>query len=177
MAELLLIRHAQAKVNVGDLGIGNKSSPLTPKGIEQTKALKQLLMSRFGIVAEEYDQPVVASTYRRPFETAYRTGFRTVHRSPIIDESEIYGQGELAGVDIIKKHISEGGWIPQEEQARARQFIDAVQDGSWPYTIVYSHGMVIAAIVSELNRQGAAYPFDPERGYVPLQSGVLALEV
>lgn len=178
MAELLLVRHAQSSVNVKDLAFGNRGAPLTTLGLEvQVPSLVYSLITDHGIIPEKYERPVLASTYERPFQTALRAGFKEIHRSDLIDESEIYGLGPLAGIDIVKKHVAEDGWLPDEEIERAQAFLKAVKSGKLPYEIVFSHGMVIAAIVSELNKQGARYPFDPKRGYIPKQAQIVPVTI
>lgn len=130
-----------------------------------------------GIIPVNYVKPVLTSLYERSLQTAQAAGFATIHRTDIIDESEIYSSGPLAGVDVIKKHVNEDGWLPEEEMDRAHCFIEAVRMGRLPYEIVFSHGMIIAAIISELARQGGVYRFDEKRGYVPLQAGIVRVEI
>ena len=135
------------------------------------------LVRTHGIVPVDYAKPVLTSFYERSLQTAQTAGFAAIHRTDIIDESEIYTTGPLAGVDVINKHVTEDGWLPEEEIDRAYCFIEAVRKGRLPYEIVFSHGMIIAAIVSELARQGGVYRFDEKRGYVPLQAGIVRVEI
>ena len=81
-------------------------------------------------------------------------------------------------MDVIKKHVDENGWLPEQELERARQIIKEIQDGNLNQEIFVSHGMVIAGVISELNRLGLAdVPFDAKRGYVPLQAQVTCVNL
>lgn len=178
MSELFLIRHAQATVNVDDLAFGNKEAPLTEAGIAQALNTRQHLIDQYGVVPEEYRAPVLASDYQRSYETACRIGFGDIHRNGIIDESDIYNEGALAGVDVIKKHVKEAGWVPEEEMERARLLIEGIRDGTLPYKIIFSHGMVIASVLTLLKQEGdSRVVFDRKRGFVPLQASVTVVNL
>lgn len=188
MTEVLLIRHAEsdenarkstAKAKIDGPAFGNRNSPLTKRGIEQILGLGGLVqeLKKVGINPLEYEQTVLCSLYRRTIETASTAGFRHFYGNSIVDESEIYGTGTLAGVDIVGKHVSEGGWIPEEEIERAKSYIDAVRNGTLPQRIVVTHGMVIAGIQTVLSMEGAPIPFDTERGFVPLQASITPVNI
>jgi len=177
MREILFIRHGESEANVRDLAVGNREASLTRRGIAQALDLRRRLIVGHGIIPELYGLPVAASWHARTFETAWRAGFRFIDRHEILDESEIYNRGELAGVDVVAKHVNEGGWIPEEEVARSRQIIEGCRNGALPYGIIFCHGMVMAGVEAELNNRGANYPFDPVRGLIPLQTDIVSVSL
>ncbi len=179
MKQILFIRHAESTTNVGDVAFGNLEAPLTQKALEvQIPNAKNELFEKYGISPESCNKLVASSLYRRAHQTAKELGFGYVDQLEILNESQIYNQGELKGVDVIKKHVDENGWLPEQELVRARQIIKAIQDGEINHEIFVSHGMVIAGIISELNRSGFAdIPFDAKRGYVPLQAQIVCVRV
>ncbi|MFI5271030.1 MAG: phosphoglycerate mutase family protein [Candidatus Saccharimonadales bacterium] len=178
MSERLLIRHAQSYANKRDFtAFGNEDSPLTDKGIGQAHAINGVLRAEFGIVPEEYERPVLASTYRRPQQTAEVVGFRDIHVSPIINESDVDDES-MNGRDVIEKHAQEV-WVPDSVRARAGDFVDKVQSGELDYEIYFSHGIFIAAVLLECDVRliETAVEFDENRGYVPLQAAITKVEL
>lgn len=179
MKQILFIRHAESTVNNGDVAFGNLNAPLTQKALEiQIPNAKNELLEKYGINPDNCDKLVACSLYERAHQTAKELGFNKVDQLEILNESEIYNDGELKGVDVIKKHVNENGWLPEQELERARQIIKEIQEGKLNYEIFVSHGMVIAGIASELNRLGLAeVPFDSKRGYVPLQAQIVRVKL
>ena len=179
MKQILFIRHAESTVNNGDVAFGNLEAPLTQKALEvQIPNTENELFEKYGITPDRCDKLVAVSLYRRACQTAEALGFKNINQLEILNESQIYNDGELKGVDVIKKHVSENGWLPELELARARQIIKEIQDRKLNYEIFVSHGMVIAGVISELNRLGLAdVPFDAKRGYVPLQAQVTCVNL
>ncbi len=179
MAKILLIRHAESTANVGDVAFGNFESPLTENALNnQIPSARKELIEKYGINPDEYSRSVAVSEYYRTYQTARELGFRAIDRTEVINESEIYNSDELAGVDFIKKHVDEDGWLPDQELDRAQQIIENIKSGSFDYEIIFSHGMVIASILSELNRLGVmAIEPDNKRGYVPLQAQIIQIEI
>lgn len=180
MSEILLVRHAQSYANKRDFAaFGNVDSPLTEKGIQQAEALKQTFDEEFGIAPEDYDRPVLASTFTRAQQTAMHAGFRNVDISPLINESDPdLDEVVMSGSDVIRKHAGER-WVPDGVTQRASTFLDHVRDGELNYGIYFSHGMFIAGVLLECNVRliEVAVPFDEKRGYVPLQTAIIKLEV
>lgn len=178
MTKVLLIRHAESTANSGDVAFGNYEAPLTENALNNQipKARKELI-EKYGINPDEYDRPVAASEYNRTYQTARELGFRAIERIEVFNESEIYQSGELAGVNVIKKHVDNDGWLPEQELARSRQIIENIKSGSIDYEIIFSHGMVIAGVLSELNKRGAIIKPDAKRGYVPLQAQITEIDI
>lgn len=180
MKEILLIRHAESTANMNDVAFCNLEAPLTQKALEQQiPHARTELLEKYGINPEEYDRPVLASEYNRTFQTAHELGFRLIDRLELINESDIYHTPELKGVNVINKHVEENGWLPEEEQQRAQKIIEQIRTGTLDYEIIFSHGMVIAGILSELNRQRVSSGIipDPKRGHVPLQAQIIKVEL
>jgi broad specificity phosphatase PhoE len=180
MAEILLIRHAEAFANKRDFtAFGNEDSPLTERGIGQARGLNGILRTEYDIVPEEYDRPVLASTYVRPQQTAREAGFRRdlIDTDPLINESD-FEDASLSGRDVIAKHQAEL-WVPNNVKQRANEFIDKVHDGELGYEIYFTHGMFIAAVLLECDVRliETTAPFDPKRGYVPLQASITKLDI
>lgn len=178
MAEIFLVRHAQSYANKRDFtAFGNIESPLTERGIAQAVALKGLFKEVIGVFPEEYEWPVLASTYTRPQETAKHAGFRNIHTDPIINESDV-DREIMSGLDVIKKHCREH-WAPPEVQKRAQRFIGLVREGELGYEIYFTHGMFIASVLLELDggAEATTYAFDAKRGYVPLQATITQVEL
>lgn len=177
MAKVLLIRHAESTANKGDVAFGNYEAPLTDNAINnQIPNTRKELIEKYGINPDEYDRPVAVSEYYRTYQTARELGFRAIDKFEIINESEIYQSDELDGVDVIKKHVNEE-WLPEQELVRARQIIENLKSDAFDYEIIFSHGMVIAGIIRELNKQGAVIEPDAKRGYVPLQAQITQIEI
>lgn len=179
MAKILLIRHAESTANKGDVAFGNLDAPLTENALNnQIPGARKELIEKYGINPDEYDRPVAVSEYNRTYQTARELGFRAINKLEIVNESEIYNSDELAGVNVIQKHVDENGWLPEQELIRARQIIENIQSGTFNYEIIVSHGMVIAGILSELNRRGVMnIKPDVKRGYVPLQAQITQIEI
>ncbi|HVX23759.1 MAG TPA: histidine phosphatase family protein [Candidatus Saccharimonadales bacterium] len=178
MTKILLIRHAQSYANKRDFtAFGNEDSPLTDRGIEQALALNGLFKAEFGVTPESYDKPILASTFKRPQQTAEVAGFRRIDINPIINESDV-DEEIMNGRDVIKKHCDEH-WVPESVKQRASDFIDQVRDNELDYEIYFTHGMFIAAVLLECDVRliEIAAPFDEKRGYVPLQATITELEV
>ncbi len=179
MTKVILIRHAESTANIGDVAFGNFEAPLTDNALNnQIPNARKELIEKYGINPDEYSRPVAVSEYYRTYQTARELGFRAIDRIEIINESEIYQSDELAGVNVIQKHVDDEGWLPEQELVRARQIIENIKSGSLDYEIIFSHGMVIAGTLSELNRQGIM-EIEPnaKRGYVPLQAQIVQIEV
>lgn len=174
MPEVLLVRHAQSYANKRNFAaFGNVDSPLTDKGIEQSIGLWAVFRDEYDIDPLEYDQPVLASEYIRPQQTAERAGFRYIHVNPLINESDV-DRDIMSGVDVIAKHQAER-WAAKESHQRARRFIELVRTGELVYKIYFSHGMFIASVLLELDQQqeSLGHIFDKKRGFVPLQATII----
>jgi len=179
MTKILLIRHAESTANIGDVAFGNFEAPLTDNALNnQIPNARKELIEKYGINPDEYSRPVAVSEYYRTYQTAKELGFRAIDGIEIINESEIYKSDELAGVNVIQKHVDDG-WLPEQELARARQIIENIKNGSFDYEIIFSHGMVIAGILSELNSRRGLQTIKPDakRGFVPLQSQIIQIEI
>ena len=179
MTKVLLIRHAESTANKGDVAFGNFEAPLTDNALNnQIPNARKELIEKYGINPDEYSRPVAVSEYYRTYQTAKELGFRAIDEIEVFNESEIYQSDELASLDVIKKHVDDDGWLPEQELVRARQIIENIKNGTFDYEIIFSHGMVIAGILSELNRLGfMAIEPDNKRGYVPLQSQIIQIEI
>lgn len=179
MTRRLLIRHAESTANIGDVSFGNIEAPLTENAISnQIPNTLRELIEKYGINPLEYPKAVVASEYNRPYQTALNLGFSAIDRSGLLNESDIYNSGELRGVNVIKKHVQDNGWLPEPELERARQIIENIEDGTLDYDVFFSHGMIIAAIVSVLKSQGRIQTsFDEKRGFVPLQAQIIPIDI
>lgn len=178
MPEVVLVRHAQSKANERDFAaFGNCDSPLTEKGRRQAYGLRPILTSILGASPILYDKPVVSSEFERPLETAEIAGFTRIHRSPLINESEV-DHYIANGINVVNKHMTER-WVPDESKQRARQLIEQVRSGELEYEVYFTHGIFIAAILLELNSDGSVtdHIFDEERGYAPLQAGVVQVNI
>jgi broad specificity phosphatase PhoE len=174
MKEILLTRHGQAFANKRDFtAFGNVESPLTERGIEQSTGLNRTFKTEFGIVPEEYGQPVAASEYTRPQQTARYAGFKFIDVLPLINESDV-DREVLSGTDVISRHRTER-WVPDETKERARELFDRIREGDLKYDIYFTHGMFIAGFLleCEARRVEVGYPFTEERGYVPLQASII----
>lgn len=176
MQQILLGRHGQAYVNKGDIAaFGNIESPLTERGIEQSVQMTRTFRGQYGIDPSLYDRPVLASEYVRPQQTAQHVGFVRIDTHPIINEADVESDVRN-GVDVIAKHTTES-WVPEEVTLRAQRFLQMVRDGELEYEIFFTHGMFIAAVLLELDPNRAKYPFDPKRGFIPLQAAVVPISV
>lgn len=178
MAEILLIRHAQSYANKRDFtAFGNVDSPLTEKGVKQALELRTTLPEEYGITPAEYDSPIAVSEYTRAQQTAQLAGFTKQHIRPAINESDVDWEVE-SGIDVIEKHMSER-WAPESTRDRAGKFIDSVSNGELDYEIFFTHGMFMATVLLEctVRQIDIDVPFDEVRGYVPLQTGIVKLEL
>ena len=179
MPNILLVRHAQALANKGDfVAFDNISSPLTEKGLVQCGDLITRLISEFGVKPDEYDNPVVASEFVRPQQTAREVGFREVHILPLLNEPD-FSHGPTTGVQIVRKHRRER-WAPDGARRQARELIDLLTDDKLPYYIAFTHGMFIATVLLELEEAGHDmndYFFDQNRCYVPLQAAITKISM
>ncbi len=182
MREILLIRHAQSEANVLVAGggqataVGHSMSPLTPRGVKQSLQLAATLESDYGIVPSEYDRAVAASEFLRPLQTAEYAGFKAIHTQPLLNELDVPDE-YIPNRGTIKKHAAER-WIP-DNQGRVQEFLTRVRDKDLDYQIYFTHGLFIAgvrmAIESEVGIEAYPQEFDQERGYIPLQTGIVRL--
>lgn len=178
----MLIRHAQSEANVRAAGdgqttaVGHSFSPLTPKGIKQSLQLAVTLENDYGIIPGEYDEPVAASEFLRPQQTAQHSGFKKVHIQPVLNEIDVPVEF-IPNRGAIRKHAAER-WIP-DDGGRVQEFLTRVRDRDMDYQIYFTHGLFIAGVRKALETEVgiAAYPqeFDSERGYIPLQTGIVRL--
>lgn len=178
MAEILLIRHAQSEANKRNFtAFGNVDSPLTEKGVEQAVELRTILPERYGITPADYDRPIAVSEYTRAQQTAQIAGFTRQHIRPIINESDV-DREITSGIDVIAKHRDEN-WAPESTRERAGKLIDSVCNGELDYEIFFTHGMFMASVLLEckVRQIDADFPFDEVRGFVPLQTGIVKLEL
>lgn len=179
MSEVLLIRHAQSRANQGDfVTFDNLSSPLTEKGLMQCDDLRVRLACEYGIDPFVYGDSVASSEFVRTQQTAQVVGFRQIDPVPILNEPD-FSRGTMTGSQIVHKHQRER-WAPKEARAQARQLIDSLETGKFTYLVAFSHGMFTATVLLELEETGhdmSSYTFDPERGYVPLQTGITMLAI
>ena len=177
MTEVLLVRHAKSRANVGDfVAFDNMNSPIVLEGVEQCGELNGRLIREFGIDPEQYEEPVAASEFVRPQQTAYVTGFKNIEISPLLNEPD-FSRGVLTGAQIVRKHRKER-WAPEEARVQARQLLDKVSGGNFPYFIAFTHGIISATVLLELESMGhdmSQHTFDDKRGYVPLQTGTVHL--
>lgn len=167
-----MARHAKSWANRRDITVfGNAESPLDPKGEGQAVGMNAVFDEEFGIVPELYEEPVLASTFVRPQQTAHLAGFKRIVADEILNESEIPAH-LLAGSRVVEKHAQER-WIPEELRERAKRFIDLVRKGELEYEIFFSHGFFIAAVLEVVSDEHKAqgeespHPFDEARGYIP----------
>lgn len=178
MREVFLVRHAQSYANKRDFAaFGNMDSPLTDKGRERAAALNGIFRERYGIIPEEYDKPVAVSEYARTQQTAEIAGFSRRDVVPLINESDV-DREIMSGLDVINKHMKER-WAPEEVRARTGQFIEQVQSGELDYDIFFTHGMFIASVALDCQVRviDIDLPFDENRGFVPLQTGIVSLKI
>lgn len=182
---MLLVRHAEAEANKkrekGDVAFGNFESPLTHKALsQQAPDARRELIETHNFTPKDFEKAVLASEYLRTGDTARAMGFETIHTLELLNESDIYQKRKLRGVDVIKKHVEEDGWLPRKERKRGRKILKMIKRGELnEYGVIFSHGMVIAGILSELNRQSGFEVIkpDPKRGLVPLQAQIIKIEV
>ncbi len=178
MNEILLVRHGQSRANVGQrTAFDQKRAPLTPRGVQQSWELNSILKREFGIVPEEYDRPVAASTYVRPVQTALFAGFCSVDFLPLIDESDV--AHEIAGgLDAIAKHRDER-WAPEETKLRVSELHDKLAVGELDYEIYFGHGLFWGEFLYQCDERGiqTSATFCERRGYVPLQAAVIKAEI
>lgn len=167
-----MARHAKSWANRRDITVfGNAESPLDPKGEGQATLMNAVFDEEHGIVPEEYDEPVLASTFVRPQQTAHLAGFRRIVADDILNESEI-PPNLLAGSRVVEKHAAER-WIPEELRDRAKRFVSLVREGELDYQIYFSHGFFIASVLEVVSDEHAArgeespHLFDERRGYIP----------
>jgi|GEM_PF-1727469 len=178
--ELILIRHPEAEVNKeGAIGLANRLSPLTPRGVnEQIPTTRELLRKKYGIDPYSYDEPVMTSTYNRTQQAARELGFRILHHLPSLNEMEM--DGTMDGRMVVAKHAAER-WAPDETHERAEKLVRSLIEGTSPYKIGVSHGMFIASVCLHAEASGqfdtSELYFDSRRGYVPLQSAVTAFRL
>lgn len=179
MAELLLVRHAESLANKGDfLAFDNKRSPLTKKGLDQCVALKERLTKEYGVNPPLYDYTVAASEYVRAQQTAEEVGFKYVTVELVLNEPD-FSRGELTGPQITEKHKNER-WVPQEARDQAKILLERISNDKFDYMIAFTHGMFMATVLLELEDSGydmSNYQFDDKRGYVPLQTGIVPLNL
>ena len=179
MAEILLGRHAESEANKRNFAaFGNIESPLTSKGVLQCEVMRTEFVNDHAIDPLEYDLPVLASSYERPYETAQRVGFRNIHRSSAINESDV-DEEILVGINVIKKHKEEL-WVADEVSQRARSFIERVRDGELDYRVYFAHGLSIAAVLMELSKESDDIErkfLHAKRGYIPLQASITPVTV
>lgn len=177
---MLLVRHGEAEINKARSGdaaaIGHTLSPLTPKGRSQSVILGRHLGDQYDFTDSDFSAPVAASEYLRPQQTAEHAGFKAVHIQPILNELDVPLE-LVPGRRAVEKHASER-WIP-DDQGRAREFIERVRTDDLDYQVFFTHGLFIAAVrlavESEVGVEAYPNEFDPGRGYIPLQTGVVLL--
>jgi broad specificity phosphatase PhoE len=171
MTSILLVRHAKSYANARNPAFGNIDSPLDDKGVEQAKVLGVVFKTMFAIDPPSYSQAVLASEYLRPRQTAEIAGFQHIETNPIINEA-VFSPAQLSGRKIVEQHRRER-WIPEPLAERAGRFVSLVRKGELEHSIYFTHGLFIAAVVSQLSREFedsgevSPYTFDPERGYIP----------
>lgn len=179
MAEILLVRHAEAYANKRNfVAHGNIDSPLTDKGKAQIPGMIQDLQDEHDIVPSTYKPYIMASEYTRAQQSAQLAGFRNIHISPLINESDVDWE-IIAGTDVVGKHQAER-WSPEADRERARSFIDQVSSGELSYQIYFTHGMFIAAVLLELeliHEGNIPNKFDDKRGFVPLQAAITKVTI
>ncbi len=170
--EILMARHAKSWANRRDITVfGNAESPLDLKGEGQAIGMNMVFEEQYGIIPELYEEPVLASTFVRPQQTAHMAGFKRIVADEILNESEIPPE-LLAGSRVVEKHANER-WIPEELKDRAKKFVDLIREGELGYQIYFSHGFFIASVLEvvsdEYAEQGEQSPhhFDERRGYIP----------
>lgn len=185
MPRIIMVRHGQAEINeerkAGEVStaIGHSKSPLTKKGVMQSIVLgDERFPKQFGIKPREYGRAVAASEFLRPQQTLEYAGFREVHVLPILNE--LTPPLELVeGRKAIEKHAAER-WTP-EDDGQVDEFVDRIRSDDLTYEIYGSHGLFIAKLMMKLEAEVGveAFPheFDPERGYIPFQTGVVVLDV
>lgn len=181
MSELLFIRHAKSYANARNPAFGNLESPLDDKGIYQALGLRTVLAEEFGVIADDYSAPVLASEYQRTQETAQRVGFKNIATSSLVNETEL-PEGMLGGREIVTKHASER-WVPDEVMQRSKLFIDDVRSGNLDYKIIFTHGLYIAALLLQLSSEDTSSSkeipmvFSKTRGYIPDLATITPIEI
>jgi broad specificity phosphatase PhoE len=165
MTEIILVRHAKSYANVRDFAFGNETSPLTEEGIVQATALGTAFLDEYGIDPTTYEQPVLASEFIRPQQTARYAGFRHIEVDSLVNESNLESL-DMNGAEAVKKHLKEG-WVPDETYERARRFIALVRSGDLGYQIYFTHGLFIASVLTGLSHEGQRYEASLKRGLIP----------
>lgn len=174
--KVLLIRHSESFANINDFAaFGNQDSPLTENGIAQSQGL-EIALTHMGY---EKDAEVAVSTYKRAQQTAEVAGFAKRRVINLIDESALDESVFNWGDNKPIEHHAKDGWIPLETLLRAAQLVHFIQAGYYPFPIYFTHGLFIAGVLTVCKIAGIEtnYPFDPERGYVPLRAQVVPLEI
>lgn len=167
-----MARHAKSWANRRDITVfDNAESPLDAKGESQAVGMNAVFKQEFDIVPEDYEEPVLASTFVRPQQTAHLAGFKRIAADEILNESEIPPH-LLSGSRVVEKHAHER-WIPEELRARAKRFVELVRAGELDYQVYFSHGFFIASVLEVVSDEHAArgevspHVFDEARGYIP----------
>ena len=173
MSEVLLVRHAMSTANARNPAFGNEEAPLTELGIEQATELVGKFAEHHKIVTADYIEPVAVSEYKRPQETAHHAGFNNTAVLSLINEGSI-PPGMLRGREIVNKHATEG-WIPDELKRRAAKLIKLIENETLSYQIYFTHGLFIAAVLTELG--GQDIPFDEHRGYIPTLATITPVQI
>ena len=175
MSKIIFIRHAESYANVGDLAFGNFDSPLTENAIKnQIPKLKKELIEKYKINPDSYDLPVASSAYNRAFQTASELGFKNIDKLPLLGEVDI---PDMTGLEIKQKHLQEG-WLPEDDYSVAQKIIQNFKNGVYKYEVLFTHGVVIASLIDELNKSGDTnISFDSTRGYIPKQAEIVELEI
>lgn len=180
-----MVRHGQAIINEmrgeGEIetAVGHSTSPLTDKGIAQSIELGRVRIPKeLGVWPPEYDRPVAVSELLRPQQTMQYAGFSKMHILPVLNE--LVPPPELVeGRKAIEKHAAER-WAP-DDGGQAREFIDGIRSGHYNYEFYGSHGLFIAKVMlgleEEVGPENFPHEFDPNRGFIPLQTAMVALDI
>lgn len=174
--KVLFIRHSESFANINDFAaFGNQDSPLTENGISQSQGL-EIALTHMGY---DKEAEVAVSTYTRAQQTAEYAGFANRRVLNLIDESvldeAVFNWGDNKPIE----HHAKEGWIPLETLQRAAHLVSFIEGGHYHFPIYFTHGLFIAGVLTVCKIAGIEtnYPFDLERGYVPLRAQVVPLEI
>lgn len=138
----LVIRHglseANNRDNFGKLAFANSEAPLMEKGKIQAQEARQLLASRYNVVARNTD--AATSTLLRANETAQIAGFINIRQYSLLNEVN-------HGVELGElRQMLDTKVLPKAALHKAEQILANPPEE----TIWITHGLVIAGLCSVL---------------------------
>jgi broad specificity phosphatase PhoE len=144
--EKLFIRHglseANNRENWGKLAFASAEAPLMELGREQARALGPILSSPpYGL--DIANTPAASSEMLRAQETAHGAGFTIVRHYPVLNEVDHWTE-----MTELRAMLDRG-----ELPARAYDAADAVLENPPLENVVFTHGLVIAALTRRLGAE------------------------